>query len=99
MQPRFLGFDEVLTIHADQVGRYGGSPGIRDAALLRSAVAMPKAGTAGGYLHSDLVEMAAAYAFHIVKNHPFIDGNKRVGAVAVLVFLELNGIPVRIPET
>jgi death-on-curing protein len=97
MKPRFLGFDEILGIHRDQIERYGGSPGIRDAALLRSALAMPRAGIAAGNLHVDLIEMAAAYAFHIVKNHPFIDGNKRVGAVAALVFLELNGVAVRIP--
>jgi len=98
MKPRFLRFDEVLEIHRDQIERYGGSPGIRDAALLRSALAMPRAGIAAGYLHVDLVEMAAAYAFHVVRNHPFIDGNKRVGAVAALIFLELNGVTVRIPE-
>ena len=98
MKPRFLGFDEVLEIHRDQIERYGGSPGIRDSALLRSAIAMPSAGAAGGYLHTDLIEMAAAYVFHIVKNHPFVDGNKRVGVVAALVFLDLNGVEVQIPE-
>ena len=98
MTPRFLEFDEVLEIHRDQIERYGGRPGIRDSTLLRSALAMPRAGTAGEYLHGDLTEMAAAYVFHIVKNHPFIDGNKRVGAVAALVFLDLNGIDVQISE-
>ena len=98
MKPRFLGFDEVLEIHRDQLERYGGSPGIRDSALLSSAIAMPSAGSAGEYLHTDLIEMAAAYVFHIVKNHPFIDGNKRTGAVAALVFLDLNGVEVRIAE-
>ena len=98
MKPRFLGFEEVLEIHRDQIERYGGSAGIRDAALLRSALGMPSAGMAGEYLHTDLIEMAAAYVFHIVKNHPFVDGNKRVGAVAALVFLELNGFETRIPE-
>lgn len=98
MTPRFLGFDEVLQIHQDQITRYGGSSGIRDIALLRSALAMPSAGVAGQYLHEDLIEMAAAYVFHIVKNHPFVDGNKRVGAVAALVFLDLNGIEVVVPE-
>ncbi len=98
MKPRFLGFDEVMEIHRDQIERYGGSPGIRDEALLRSAVAMPSAGAAGKYFHVDLIEMAAAYVFHIVKDHPFVDGNKRVGAVAALVFLELNGVEIRIPE-
>jgi len=98
MKPRFLEFDEVLRIHRDQIERYGGTAGIRDSALLRSALAMPKAGTAGEYLHTDQIEMAAAYLFHIVKNHPFVDGNKRVGAVAALVFLDLNGIDVHISD-
>lgn len=98
MRPRFLELDEVLEIHRDQVERYGGSMGVRDAALLRSAVAMPLAGMAGEYIHADLFEMAAAYLFHIVKNHPFFDGNKRSGAVAALVFLDLDGIDVRISE-
>ena len=98
MKPRFLEFDEVLRIHRDQIERYGGTAGIRDSALLRSALAMPRARTAGEYLHTDQIEMAAAYLFHIVKNHPFVDGNKRVGAVAALVFLDLNGIDVHISD-
>jgi len=96
--PRFLEFDEVLEIHRDQVDRYGGRMGVRDAALLNSAVAMPRAGAATTYFHTDLFEMAAAYLFHIVKNHPFIDGNKRVGAVAALVFLDLNGIELAVRD-
>lgn len=98
MKPRFLRFDEVTEIHRDQIERYGGSSGVRDSALLRSALAMPSAGTAGEYYHADLIEMAAAYVFYIVNNHPFVDGNKRVGAVAALVFLELNGVEVHVPE-
>lgn len=98
MNPRFLEFDEVLEIHRDQIERYGGEPGIRDSALLRSALAMPSAGTVAEYLHTDLIEMAAAYAFHIVKNHPFVDGNKRVGAVAALIFLDLNGVDLQLSE-
>ncbi len=98
MAPRFLEFDEILEIHRDQIELYRGTPGIRDAALLRSVLAMPSAGMAGEYFHSDLIEMGAAYVFHIVKNHPFVDGNKRVGAVAALVFLELNGVEIQIPE-
>jgi len=97
-RPRFLELDEVLEIHRDQIDRYGGRAGIRDAALLNAAIAMPKAGSATVYFHTDLFEMAAAYLFHIVKNHPFIDGNKRVGAVAGLVFLDLNGINLAIRE-
>lgn len=96
--PDFLALDEVLEIHRDQISRYGGAPGVGDAGLLQSAIAQPKATFAGQYLHADLFEMAAAYLFHIVKNHPFIDGNKRVGAVAAIVFLELNGLEVNAPE-
>jgi len=88
----FLGLDDVLEIHRDQVERYSGSAGIRDIGLLQSAVAMPAAGFGDQYLHKDLFEMAAAYLFHITQNHPFIDGNKRTGAVAAIVFLEMNGI-------
>jgi death-on-curing protein len=88
----FLTLDEVVAIHRDQFERYGGSPGVRDWGLLQSAVAMPAASFGGQLLHPDLCEMAAAYLFHIVQNHPFIDGNKRVGAVAADVFLSLNGL-------
>ncbi len=94
MAPRFLTLEEVIEIHADQIERYGGSPGIRDLSLLESATAMPQAGIGDQYFHTDLFEMAAAYLFHIVRNHPFVDGNKRVGAAAALVFLRLNGVRV-----
>jgi len=87
--------EEAREIHADQIERYGGSPGIRDITLLQSAIAMPAAGFGGQYLHSDLFEMAAAYLFHIVKDHPFVDGNKRVGIASALVFLELNGVGMK----
>ncbi len=92
MQPVFLTVDEVVEIHRDQIARYGGLEGIRDFGMLHSAVAMPAAGSGGLFLHPDLCEMAAAYLFHIVQNHPFIDGNKRVGAVAAYVFLALNHV-------
>ncbi len=90
MEPLFLTLDEVVAIHRDQIERYGGSLGVRDWGLLQSAIAMPAATFGGQFLHGDLCEMAAAYLFHIVQNHPFIDGNKRVGAVAADVFLTLN---------
>jgi death-on-curing protein len=96
MDPLFLGFDEVLEIQRDQVSRYGGSVGLRDEGLLLSALAMPQASFGGAYLHAGLFEMAAAYLFHIVMDHPFIDGNKRTGAVAARVFLRLNGWDVPI---
>lgn len=92
MGPVFLGLDEVVEIHRDQIARYGGDPGIRDIDLLQSAVATPAAGYGSNYLHADIYEMAAAYLFHIVRNHPFVDGNKRTGAVAALVFLIMNRV-------
>ncbi len=90
----FLGLDEIIEIHNDQIKRYGGLPGIRDIDLLKSAIAMPAAGFGRDYLHMDGYEMASAYLFHIVRNHPFIDGNKRTGAVASVVFLLMNGVEV-----
>lgn len=91
-EPVFLGLDEVIEIHRDQISRSGGMPGIRDLNLLKSAVAMPAAGIGGDYLHADVFEMAAACLFHIVRNHPFFGGNKRTGIVCALVFLIMNGI-------
>ena len=99
MAPVFLGLDEVIEIHWDMIERYGGSAGIRDMGLLQSAVAMPQAGFGSEFLHADLFEMAAAYLFHIVQNHPFIDGNKRVGSMAAFTFLTLNGLTLAAPET
>jgi death-on-curing protein len=98
MDPLFLTLDEVLEIHHDQIERYGGTLGIRDQALLVSALAAPQSGFGGHYLHGDLYEMAAAYLFHLVQNHPFIDGNKRVGTAAALTFLMMNGIETSIPN-
>lgn len=90
--PLFLSLDEVLDIHREQIAHYGGSEGIRDLGLLKSALAMPQAGARGRFYHEDLYEMAAAYLFHIVRNHPFLDGNKRTAFMAAYVFLRLNGI-------
>ena len=98
MAPKFLSLAEVLEIHKDQIVRYGGASGIRDIELLKSALGMPPATYGGEFLHTDLYEMAAAYLFHLVKNHPFVDGNKRVGVVAALVFLTLNGFDLTAPE-
>ena len=98
MSPLFLTLDEVIAIHRDQIDRYGGTLGIREVSLLESAIATPQAGFGDQYLHRDLFEMAAAYLYHLVQNHPFLDGNKRVGTVAALTFLELNGIATKIPQ-
>jgi death-on-curing protein len=94
--PAFLTLDEVLAIHADQIRRYGGRPGIRDQALLQSALGTPETTFEGEYLHTDVFEMAAAYLFHIARNHPFIDGNKRTALMAALVFLGLNDLELAV---
>lgn len=94
----FLSLAEVVEIHTDQIQRYGGKEGVRDMNLLSSAVAMPPTSFSGSFLHSDIYEMAAAYAFHICQNHPFIDGNKRTALASALVFLELNGISLFDPK-
>ena len=98
MNPVFLTLGEILEIHQDQINRYGSAAGIRDIGLLQSAIAMPSASFGRQFLHSDLFEMAAAYLFHISQNHPFVDGNKRTGAVAAIVFLALNGIDLAADE-
>ena len=89
--PRFLTTRQVLRLHARQIARYGGSAGVRDIELLESALAQPQQSFGGQYVHDDLAAMATAYVYHIVKNHPFVDGNKRTGAYAGLFFLEING--------
>lgn len=93
-QPRFLTVDDALRLHRDQIERYGGSHGVRDHGLLESALAQPQAGFGDVYAHKDLFEMAAAYLFHLVQNHPFNDGNKRIGAYTAFVFLFINGLKV-----
>jgi death-on-curing protein len=89
---------EVLLILQDQIRRYGGAYGVRDQDLLSSALAMPSTSFEGRYLHKDLFDQAAAYAFHICQNHPFIDGNKRTALASALVFLSLNGIELNDPN-
>ena len=89
---------EVLLILQDQITRYGGDFGVRDLGLLSSAIAVPQASFSGQPLHDDLFEMAAAYAFHICQNHPFVDGNKRVALASALVFLDLNGVTLVDPH-
>lgn len=94
----FLTMAEVIEIHSDQIRHYGGSSGIRDINLLSSSVAMPCATFSGEFLHRDIFEMAAAYAFHVSQNHPFVDGNKRTALASSLVFLELNGVSISDPD-
>ena len=86
----FLTLDDIIESHQNQIDTYGGSHGIRDIGLLESAIAQPEASFGGRYLHADIFEMAAAYLYHLVMNHPFVDGNKRVGLEAALIFLEID---------
>ncbi len=88
----YLTLDEVLAIHADQIERYGGMMGIRDRGGLESALAMPRAGFGGELMHPTIFEQAAAYLFHLGRNHPFVDGNKRVALAVALAFLGLNDV-------
>jgi death on curing protein len=88
----FLTLEVVLALHQRQLDRFGGGAGLRDRGLLESAVAQPQTSFGGTYAHEGLIAMAAAYLFHIVSNHPFVDGNKRAGLLAAQVFLDLNGI-------
>ena len=82
----------VKAIHAEVLAAHGGARGIRDQALLESAVAAPQASMMGQPLISNPVEIAAAYLFYLCRNHPFIDGNKRTALAACLVFLQGNDL-------
>jgi death-on-curing protein len=82
----------VCEIHAEAIVRFGGAEGVRDMALLESAVAAPQASYGGQSVYTDVAEIAAAYLFYLCRNHPFTDGNKRTALGACIVFLRLNGI-------
>jgi len=88
----------VVAYHARLIDLFGGSHGMRDEALLDSALAQPRATFDGTPLHADLWETAAAYGFHLIRNHAFVDGNKRIAAVAIGAFLDVNGAPLRVDE-
>jgi len=89
--PAFLSADQVLAIHRRMIEEFGGDPTVRDYGLLESAVAMPAAGMGGRFLHKGVAMMAAAYLFHLCRNHPFVDGNKRTALVSAEIFLMANG--------
>ncbi|MEO8905401.1 MAG: type II toxin-antitoxin system death-on-curing family toxin [Polyangiaceae bacterium] len=97
-EPLFLSVDDVRSLHEDQLRLFGGSAGVRDEHALESAVGTPSSTFDGAFLHDDLFHMAAAYAFHIAENQPFIDGNKRTALNAGLVFLDINGWIVADPQ-
>lgn len=91
---RFLRCAEVIEMHNFFVMRFGGGFGTRDNDLLESALHQPQVKFGGEYLHKDLFAMAAAYGFHFIKNHPFVDGNKRTGVATAVLFLETNDTPI-----
>lgn len=87
-----LTVDIVREIHAEVIAGFGGADGVRDIALLESAVAAPQATFGGRSPFKDMAELAASYLFYLCRNHPFVDGNKRTALGACIVFLRLNGI-------
>lgn len=87
-----LTLEIVREIHAEAIARFGGSSGVRDIALLESAVAAPRASFGGKSPYQDLAEVAAAYLYYLCRNHPFVDGNKRAALGSCIVFLRLNGV-------
>jgi len=93
-EPVWIRAIEALAFHAQQIALFGGSEGVRDEGLLQSALARPKNLFAYAERPLTMAELAAAYAFGISSNHPFIDGNKRTAMQVAFVFLEFNGFPV-----
>ena len=98
MEIYFLTLDDVVEIYSDQIKRYGGKSKIRDHNLLLSAIGQPLSTFDGQYLHKTLFDQAGAYLFHICKNHPFVDGNKRTALVCALIFLAMNDCPFHYQE-
>jgi len=88
--PAWLTYDQAIAIHSRQLRRFGGAPGLRDEGMLHSALERPV--NKWRYEQAGLVELAAADAFGLAKNHAFVDGNKRIAFMAMMVFLRKNGI-------
>jgi death on curing protein len=95
-EPRWVAEKTILAIQSQQLAIYGGATGIRDAGLLASALERPR--NRWTYGETDLCQLAAAYAFGIAKNHPFIDGNKRTAFLVAVLFLSKNGLDLTAPE-
>lgn len=90
IEPVWLTAELVIAIHEEQLREFGGPPGIRDRGLLESALGRPQ--NKWSYGETDLAALAAAYAFGIARNHPFVDGNKRAAFLSIITFLGLNGV-------
>ena len=94
----FISVQEAIDYHGEVVSLYGGANGLRDLGLLTSAIEMAKAAMFGEDLHPTIFDKAAAYLFHIVCNHPFLDGNKRTGTIVALTFLRANQIIIKFTD-
>ena len=94
--PDWLAVDMIVAIHDEQLAIHGGLAGMRDAALLESALDRPR--NKWAYESAELPELAAAYGYGIAKNHPFVDGNKRTSLLAIYTFLGINGVDFIVPE-
>src|SRR5687768_10300858 len=90
----YLTLEDVEALHDDIINTIGGSHGIRDEGALKSAISQPEASFGGEDLYPSILEKAVALAFSLISNHPFVDGNKRTGYLALRVFLEINGYDV-----
>src|SRR6201985_3925156 len=95
-EPRWITYEQAIAIHSRQLRRFGGAPGLRDEGMLRSALERPI--NKWRYEGSSLPELAAAYAFGLAKNHAFVDGNKRIAFMAMVVFLTKNGVRFDPPQ-
>jgi death on curing protein len=94
----YLTLEQMLVIHEDQIERYGGTSGLRNLELLESAVFRPQSTFDGNDLYEGIFEKAASLMHSLILNHPFVDGNKRTGMIAGLVFLELNGWTLNVEQ-
>lgn len=96
-EPLWLSLETIVAVHAEQVDRFGGSHGVLDQGVVESAAARPR-----NHFHyrqdADLADLAAAYLVGFAGKHGFVDGNKRIGTAAMLVFLALNGRPLHVPQ-
>jgi death-on-curing protein len=95
-EPEWVTMPIVLAIHDEQLAIHGGSAGLRDAALLESALGRPR--NKWAYENAELPELAAAYGYGIARNHPFVDGNKRTALLAIYTFLGVNDVDFIVPE-
>lgn len=96
--PRWMTLEEVRTLHSIQLAAFGGASGLRDAGLLESALARPQHRFHYQDPRPKLAQLAASYAFGLIRNHPFVDGNKRIGLITAFAFLDLNGLEVAASE-